>query len=375
MSSEKTSGPSAAKALALLYEQERSGIIEATLETGSIRIHIDAGKVIDVEMADGSSWKLGDFLLESAAIAENVMDRMVLLADKRGEPLEKVLINKNIISEGLLSRFIELHIKETILPVLLQTGVKGRFLEGTPRANPYIQPIAVPFLLKTAAARQRLWPALRERIPHAEMVFARVPGYEDLALAPVLNPGREEDENAGYGLTHPNERLVYYFVNGKKTVHQLAYATCLGEFESASALCRLMDRGYVHVVAEKGRGEKLRKKRVLVPLLFRTVAYGLTAFVVGGLIVERPGALKEPEVVLADTAPHLAHLVKQRYTGRLEHALSTYLLMRGSYPKDLDTLVAAGLISAFDLEKAGANERVYSQGNPAARHFKLTDEE
>jgi hypothetical protein len=352
MSSAESRERSLAKMLALVYEHEKSGVLEATIEGGMVRIHMKGGKVIDVELQDGSTWKLGDFLLESGTVAENEMDNMVRRSHKKGLPLERVLIQRGIISESLLGRFIELHVKESLLPLLLLSNVSGRFLEGESRGNPYIQPIAVPYFIKTASARKRMWPGIKERIPSMDMVFARIEGYEDLALAPILHPEQSDEESESYGLNNPNERLVYYFVNGKKTVRQLAYATCLGEFETMAALCRLMDRGYIHVIAEKGRGEKLRKKRFFIPLLFRTIAYALTATVVGVLIVERPGALKDPEAVLAQSPPQLTRLTTHRHQGRVKHALRDHLMLRGEYPSNLDALVAKGLLTQAELDTA-----------------------
>ncbi|HIN86133.1 MAG TPA: hypothetical protein EYN06_06605 [Myxococcales bacterium] len=358
--------------LAILYENQKSGVLEGMIENGMVRIHMKGGNVIDVKLQDGSNWKLGDFLLESGTVAENEMEKMVRRADKKELALEKVLINHGIISESLLGRFIELHVKESLLPLLLQSGIEGRFIEGESQGNPYIQPIAVPYFIKTAAARQKLWPAIRERIPQSEMVFARVQGYEDLALANVLEPSKNVDDEESFGLNNPNERLMYYFVNSKKTVRQLAYATCLGEFETAAALCRLMDRGYIHVVAEKGRGEKLRRKRVFIPLLFRTIAYAMTATVLGALIVEQPGALKDPAALLAHSPPQLTRLTKKRHIGRIENALKNYLLTRGEYPKTLDELVAGNFLTQEELKLGGKDLGTnYTRYNATPRLYTL----
>lgn len=372
MPSNPQRSPSLAKMLAVLYKNQKSGVLEGIIKNGMVRVHMKGGNVIDVELQDGSHWKLGDFLLESGTVAENEMEKMVRRASKKELALEKVLINRGVISESLLGRFIELHVKESLLPLLLQSGVEGRFIEGESRSNPYIQPIAVPYFIKTAAARQKLWPALRERIPQTEMVFARVQGYEDLALANVLDPSKNVDDEESFGLNNPNERLVYYFVNSKKTARQLAYATCLGEFETTAALCRLMDRGYIHVVAEKGRGEKLRRKRVFIPLLFRTIAYALTATVLGALIVEQPGALKDPAALLAHSPPQLTRLTKKRHIGRIENALKNYLLSRGEYPKALDELVAGNFLTQEELELGGKDLGTnYTRYNATPRLYTL----
>ena len=94
MTSKTSKSPSLAKILAMAYDRQKSGILEGRVKNGMVRIHMLEGKVVDVELQDGSNWKLGDFLLESGTVAENEMEKMVRKSEKKELPLEQVLIDQ-----------------------------------------------------------------------------------------------------------------------------------------------------------------------------------------------------------------------------------------------------------------------------------------
>ena len=348
MSTTDSPGPwTFARVLGLLSQKRKSGILQVVGPDGELRIHIRDGTVTEVETRDAASWKLGDFLVESGTVAQNELLRESRRAAKGQVPLETALLQRRLVTEDVLRRFVELHIRETVFPLFSKTGITCRLEEVPPRDNPYLTPIPLGFFLKTAQKRTDAWPRLLARIPHEEIAFDKVDAFVPVVLG--QGGGLPLPDGADPAPIGGNERVVYYYVNGRKTVRQLAYASCLGEFETYSALVRLFDLGLVEVVAEHGRGDRLRSRRRLLPGLARIVAYGLAGATVAALALARPGALKDPAALVSFMPPAQLRRLSVLHRGRVEAALEAFRLTTGHYPEQLSALTDASLLDADAL--------------------------
>ena len=69
-----------------MYQQQKTGVLEATSPDGVIKVHLMDGRVTDVENTDGSSWKLGEFLTESDTVAINDLVKAQRRAEKATTP-------------------------------------------------------------------------------------------------------------------------------------------------------------------------------------------------------------------------------------------------------------------------------------------------
>jgi len=342
------------KVFRLMHERSNSGLLEVLTPDGEILIHLAGGTVVNVEGSVGVEWPLGNFLVDSELVSPNELLRAHRRAQKADQSIEDTLVSRKLISKDTLRRFVELHVREVVLPLFRREGITCRFVDKQAQPNPWLTPIPMPFFLKTAAKRAKDWPRLHQRIPYDDMVFDKVDVYietvlqEASAIQPSPRPGSEPvDHITG------NERLAYYHLNGKKTVRQLGFAACLGEYETRVALCRLQDRGYIETKEEHGAGERLRKKRVILPAVGRVLAYALTAAIVVGLIVLKPGALREPSQFLSWMPEELEQEQRAHHLSRVGAALEGAFLAgeeAGQYPRYLDELVAAGWLEAFELQ-------------------------
>lgn len=325
-----------ARVLQVMVEKSNTGVLDVMGPDGEVKLHLDHGRIVDVETARGGSWKLGDFLVESDTVAQNDLVKADKRARKTKVPLEQVLLDRELVTDDQLKRFVELHVRETVFPLFQKTGITCQFHEGTQRANPWMSPMPIAVFLKAAGKRVEAWPTLLKRIPHEDMVFDKVEAH----IAALLGGGGAPNVDG-------NDRVVYYHVNGKKTVRQLAYASCLGEFETYTALCKLYDGGYIDVASQHGEGEARRRRHVVLPFTLRTLAWGITAAVLGALAVIRPGALAEPEALLAGRPPEVRALLDRGRTARLERANEAYRLLTGRRAAPGE-LARAGLVPPED---------------------------
>ncbi len=363
-----------ARVFKLMYERSNTGILDVLGPDGEVRLHLREGKVVNVETLDADRWMLGDFLLESETLAENQLYKVMRRAKKSQEPVEDVLVKRGLVTKDILKRFIELHVRETIFPLFRKTGITCRFDEVEPMANPWIAPIPAAYFLRNADRRTKLWPKLLQRIPNEDYVFDKVDTFiaSILGQSGALPAQLTEEEGEEPKEMEPiggNERIVYFYVNGKKTVRQLAYASCLGEFETYISLVKLHERGFIEAVTSKGKGEKLKKKRVVLPLAARTLAYVLAACVVAALIWLRPGALQHPEGFVSVMPPALEEHIQEHNRARVTTALETWFLTSERpwrYPIALEQLVSMELLGEGELEEPAWSEafRYTAVGEP-----------
>ena len=343
-----------------MYERSKSGILEVMGPDGEARLHLQAGKVVNLETSDAGNWRLGDFLVESETVASNELARLVLKSEKSGKPLEQLLVDKGLVTADILKRFVELHVRETIFPLFRKTGITCRFEELEPTANPWMSPIPAPYFLKNAGRRAELWPRLNKRIPHDEVVFDKVDAYIKTVLGETSSiifteeEGEKKPQQDTGDHIGGNERIVYYYVNGKKTVRQLSYASCLGEFETYIALVKLFDKGFIEVREQRGKGEKLKKKRTVLPAILRTGAWGISLSVVVGLAILRPGALQAPEGFVRVMPPQLERSLIVRRKADIRAALEASYLRSGAphlYPDEPGLLVKDSLLGESELQE------------------------
>ncbi len=358
----------------MMYERANSGILEVLGPDGEVRIHLVEGKVVNVETTDASSWMLGDFLLESETLAESQLFRAMRRAQKTKVPVEDLLVAKGWVTRDILKRFVELQVRETIFPLFRKSGITCRFEEVAPIENPWMAPIPAAYFLRNADRRGKLWPKLYQRIPNEEYVFDKVDAFIAAVLGDegpkVVLTDTEGEAPEKIEPIDSNDRIVYFYVNGKKTVRQLAYASCLGEFETYISLVKLHSRGYIEAVSTMGKGEALKKRRVVLPLFARTIAYVMAACVVAALAWLRPGALQHPAGFVGVMPPALQNHLRAHHRAKVTRALENSFLTSEEpwrYPGALEQLVDSELLEKEDLEEPSWNGglRYTPVGDPA----------
>jgi hypothetical protein len=321
-----------------MYKKERTGILEVSSPDGEWQIHLVQGAVVNAVTVEGRRWLLGDLLTGSGVLTE----AQLLRADKRasadGRPVEAVLLESGAVSPDILKRMLDLQVRETLFPLFNRIGTTCRFSEDPPRPLEGLVPIPIPYVLKEAERRLREWPDIQKIIPHPEAVYGRVAGTATEVLGGEPDPPAPDEDDETERLT-ANDQMVYYYLNRKKTVAQVALATGLGEHETMKSLVHLRRERVVELVAERGAGEK-NKERTIFPALVRLLFYAVLLAGIGGLLGWRLGLLGAPVDSLLPARQAAAESVVRQQQSRIESALELYHLERGYYPDALDDLEA-----------------------------------
>ncbi|MFT5431007.1 MAG: hypothetical protein ACI9OJ_001686 [Myxococcota bacterium] len=347
------------RVITVMYQKANTGVLSAMGADGETRIHLQDGKVVGLETEETPEWTLEEFLVSSDTLSVRELRSALKRAEAKGQTLEDYLVASEMVTRDVLGRFIELEIREILFRLFERSGITCRFEKSeAPQANPWISAIPIPFLVKEAAKRGEKWPDLRRKIPHHDIVFDKV----DAHIESVLGSDRRIDVT-------PNERVVYFYVNGKKTAHQVAFAACLGEFDAFSALARLRELELITQLKQHGKGEAQRSGRRFGPAVIKLSAYGVAAAVVAALVILRPLALGSPGELVAPIPMILAAGQDIARGDRYRSAIETFRLREGHYPLEPSELNAAKLLSADDVEHL-AHRFVYALGE-RARTFTL----
>lgn len=370
-----------ARVVQLMYEQQRTGILDVSGADGEWQIHLREGQVVNVVPVEGRRWMLGDVLVATEAITEEQLLKALKRAKRSGGRIGKVLIESELISPDVLKKYLDLQMRETLFPLFQMLGITATFRKEPPDPLEEASPVPIPWVLKEAQRRVREWPLLEKRVPSLGAVYAKEPGTIREILGSVGSGVREVDpdsldelaaqEAALEGEIGGNERIVYYYVNGQKTVAQLALASGLGQFETTKALYRLAGRGYVRMLTEEGEGERQAEKTIF-PVLFQIAFYLFLAAVVGLLVFWRIGGLDDRGLGLG-TDRELAQVVRPAHRERVRRALDAYHAEVGAYPQSLAALVEARYLQPEDvlptaLGAVASYERLGS-GDRYALHF------
>ncbi len=276
--------------LKFLASNRKTGILKVISAEGELLLHFSDGKIVGVDMPKGQEWVIGQYLTEGEVISERKLMKALRIAADKGQTPEEVLVRKRFVSPDVLKRFMDLYSREVILPLFSKVGLVCSFLSDPPAENRWLPPVSVAFLLKEGDRRAREWPLLTKRIPSPGVVYAKDKSF----IAQVVKDGDEGGNPLFSDRLDPelgaNERIVYYFVDGRKTVKQVSRAAGLDLFSTFRALYTLENKFMVKMVSSQGT--EIVQDSVLVHAAVRVAFYGLIVLALAWLGAVRPGPLK-----------------------------------------------------------------------------------
>jgi len=330
-----------------MHLESRAGRLHIESPDGSVVLHLREGKIINVDLSGGMEWAIGEYLVGTGSISERKMLKCVRAAEASGTAPEKIAVERGYITQDVAFRFVELHAKEAILPLFTRVGIMVRFHNETPNANPLLPPISVPFLIKEGSKRAAEWPALNKRIPTFDMLYDKDPSFLTTlrrAEGDAVDPFKTASGGRAMGA---NERMVYFFVDGKRNIRQLARVAGLDLYCTCKALFNLESRFMVKATGECSDGAA--DGRTIFPFLIRIATFlGLIA-ALAALGLYLPGPLK---LLAGDGSLDLERLeavrpIRLEY--RIRDTLEDVWLMSLRLPGDLSTLPG---VTRVDLEAA-----------------------
>ena len=320
--------------LKLLYSNRKSGVLKVKHVDGELLVHFLEGKIVSVETARGQEWIIGQYLTEGEVLTERRLLRALRIATQKSLAPEDVLVKKKYISPDVLKRYMDLYSREVMLPLFGKVGLVCTFLSDEPVPNQWLPPVSVPYLLKEGEKRAKEWPLLTKRIPSSSVGYAKDKSF----ISQVVKDGDDQGNPLFSAKVDPelgaNERIVYYFVDGKKPVKQLARVSGLDLFSTYKALYNLENKFMVKVVSSQGA--EVRSELSIMPYLVKGAFYLLLAGAIAGLAFNRPGPLK---IITGDRIVDIEGIKQSREHARfvtLQHAVRAGFLENVECPKSVE---------------------------------------
>lgn len=226
-------------------------------------------------------------------------------------------------------------------------------------------PLRAESVLMEGFRRVDEWPVVRKVIPSFQTSFSKVkelppPPMDkddfDSALDDAFAEEKKDETKGEFQSIGANERRAYNLILPGRTAQQIVDLAMLGEFETAKALCNLINLKYVEPVAAAGKAKDAYDGGESTGARLAGIAgrLAVSMVVLGGLLFIGSrldlGALKlGASNATTYVDPAAQRFASRQQLSRIEAALELYRLEKGGLPGALPELVEAGLLSADDL--------------------------
>jgi hypothetical protein len=222
------------------------------------------------------------------------------------------------------------------------------------------------------------WPVVRKRITSLQMSFEKqkeLPPEElkkddfDAALDDAFAEEKKSVNKGEFKSVGENERTCYNLIAPGRTVQRIIELSALGEFETAKALCNLINLEYAKGVPPAGKGgEDFESDSRASAVLGVVGRIAVTMVVVGALLFIGTridfGAVKlGGSNATTYTDPAAQRFASQQQLSRLSAAIDVFKLEKGSLPMGLTDLVESDLLSADDLHFPWREPYFYRRGD------------
>jgi tetratricopeptide (TPR) repeat protein len=238
----------------------KTGCLSVTDRARFGQVFFDRGRITFATIVNRRD-RLGDLLVREGAITHGqlaaAVDEQAQRADRR---LGEILLERGHIDAATLNACIRRQIEEAIY--YLFTWRRGDFYfeaGRAPEAGEILISVNPETLLLEGARRIDEWTVMEKKIPSLDLVFAVDRGHIEATQAPLTR----------------EQQALLPLLDGRRSVHELAEGTGLGEFETGKALYGLIQAGFATRVGRREADaeeepEELQNARNLGVAFYRT---------------------------------------------------------------------------------------------------------
>ncbi|MCI0482306.1 MAG: hypothetical protein L0213_12050, partial [Candidatus Dadabacteria bacterium] len=136
---------------------------------------------------------------------------------------------------------------------------------------------------------------------------------------------------------------VFHLIDGSKTVKDIINIGRLGEFETIKALGSLMEKQLIDISFEVEEKKDVAAPVKIQNVLFRGVFFGIFFVLIIFLFFSYPRIVSNFSIA-EDTRMSFNRAQTMAIKDAIAYPLSTFYLLNGRYPDDLDELLASGYV-------------------------------
>jgi hypothetical protein len=346
--------------LQLLYQQQKSGILTISEKDNQVEVLFDRGQIVSANLKKKSEHEnLGEMLVKANLISRKQLSNALEVQRETLKKLGDILIEAGFISIVELRHFLKLQTHETIFKLL--SWKRGdyyfnqRLINYDKRA---IEPINTEHFLMDSLRMIDELPDLRRRVYSYNLVFEKMPGAdEEIGIWRIQHPSETVDEHAifaeektdttGEKVISVEDKKVFDLVDGTRTVKDIINVGRLGEFETIKAIVSLMEKQLIDASFEVEE-KKPEKPTVSVGNTFlKGVFFGIFFVLIVFLFFTYPRIVSNFRISEDNRAAF-----NDTQTGATEenvvYSLSTFYLLNGRYPDDLEELSDSGYVEGAE---------------------------
>jgi hypothetical protein len=325
----------------LIGQQLKTGILTIRASKKLVEIHfVDGGIVHVFSNYRGRKDLTGEILVKAGIITEEQLERVLEIQKRAPKYLGEILVELQLLRTEDVLKVISTQIYETIYDLFWWED--GTFHFDLKLVESYKK---IPFVLSTEQVLLTIlrmvdeWSEIEKKISSPYVVFKKGSG----------SPSPE-----GYfreKLTSEQE-LVYTLVDGSRTVEEIVDRSLLGKFNTTEILSNLLETGTIDIVGVRTPSIIRKVTRFGIGEGLNVAYY--TAFLAALLVLcvlFRPvlmGHFWDSKIDTVDLGTP-THLIYKTQLSQIKNALEIYSLEHGQYPRGLDDLVSAGLMTTNDL--------------------------
>jgi hypothetical protein len=373
---------SLADILQLIGLQRKTGLLVLQRGEEQVKVGFENGRVVSAETSlRAPEGRIGQYLLRSGKLTEQRLEAALREQEATLQRLGHLLVEKRWIDRETIRQLLTLQVSETVYELFRWRDGEYDFQPGvtSPWDREFVDPIACETLLMQGAQMVDEWPLIERVIPSAEVVLqptARAAGI--LATGSEAKEGKgtvyEQDLDFGFIPADPlhegdggprlgeRERTLLRWIDGQRTVGEVAELAGFGRFVAFKTLAHLVEAKMVEPVASSAAVPASAAPALLrSPLAARVAGFVIGALALLGALAAGQTLLRSffpgaPALPLPATAASSAWLSRtagledvRRATSsarmvRVERGLHVYYLDTADWPETLDEVVERGFL-------------------------------
>ena len=365
--------------LQLIGQQQKTGALVLTQKQDTVAVTFKDGNILRAETTSRNRKDLiGSMLVAAALVTEQQLEFALETQKRTLQRLGDVLVSQGVLTEQKFKSMVQLQTSETLFKLFAWKAGTYEFEQKDVETENTLTPLRAESVLMEGFRRVDEWPVVRKRITSLQMTFEKMkelPPEElkkddfDAALDDAFAEEKKSVNKGEFKSVGENERTCYNLIAAGRTVQRIIELSALGEFETAKALCNLINLEYAKGVPPAGKGgedfESENRSSAMVGVIGRIA---VTMVVVGALLFIGTridfGAMKlGGSNATTYTDPAAQRFASQQQLSRLSAAIDVFKLEKGSLPMGLNELVESELLADDDLHFPWREPYFYRRGD------------
>lgn len=370
--------------LQLIGQQTKTGVLTLVQKQDRVVVKFKDGNIVGAESSSRNRKDLiGTMLVSANLLSEQQLDFALETQKRTLQRLGDVLTSQGVITAEKFKQMVQLQTNETLFRLFSWKTGTYEFEAVDVEVEAALTPLRAESVLMEGFRRVDEWPVVKKRITSLQMSFEKIkelppPQLEkddfDSALDDAFAEEKKEVNKGEFQSIGDAERKCYALIAPGRTVARIIELSTLGEFETAKALCNLVNLEYAKGIPPSGKEAEggfaadgvVASKATEVLAVVGRIA--VTMVVVGALLFIGTrldfGAVNLGRSnATTYTDPAAQRFASRQQISRIEAALDVYKLEKGSLPMALTELVDTELLSADDIRFPWRETYFYRRGD------------